>query len=114
MLSEIAHCAERGDSFAFETTLSGLSYLTHIPRWRSQGFRVSLYFLSLPNVETAIARVSVRVQQGGHDVPEAVIRRRFVSGLANFHGHYKMAVTDWALYDSAGPEPILVDWGEHQ
>ena len=44
MLAEIALCARRGDSFAFETTLSGLSYLNHIGKWRSQGYRVSLYF----------------------------------------------------------------------
>jgi len=47
-------------------------------------------------------------------VPESVIRRRFVSGLANFHDHYKMAVSDWALYDNSGGEPILIEWGENQ
>ena len=114
MLAEIALCAQRGDSFAFETTLSGLSYLKHIEQWRSQGYQVSLYFLSLPNVETAIARVAERVQQGGHDIPEPVIRRRFRSGLANFHGHYKMAVTKWALYDNSDVEPVLLEWDEIQ
>lgn len=114
MLAEITLCAGRGDSFAFETTLSGLSYLAHIEQWRSQGYRVSLYFLSLPNVEAAIARVAERVQQGGHDIPEHVIRRRFKSGLSNFHAHYKMAVTEWALYDNSDAEPVLLEWGENQ
>ena len=54
------------------------------------------------------------VRQGGHDVPEAVIRRRFAAGLANFHGHYKHAVDDWALYDNTGTEPVLLEWGEAQ
>jgi predicted ABC-type ATPase len=112
MLAEIEHCAQRGDSFAFETTLSGLSYLKHIEIWRGQGYRVSLYFLSLPNVETAIARVAERVQQGGHNIPENVIRRRFVSGRDNFQRHYQGAVDDWALYDNTGAEPVLLDWGE--
>jgi predicted ABC-type ATPase len=114
MLAEIAHCVQRGESFAFETTLSGLSYLKHIELWRSQGYKISLFFLSLPNVETAIARVEERVRQGGHDIPEAVIRRRFQSGLANFHGHYKLAVNDWALYDNSDAEPIMREWGENQ
>ena len=114
MLAEITLCAQRGDSFAFETTLSGLTYLGQIAGWRSLGYRVSLYFLSLPTAETAIARVASRVQQGGHDVPERVIRRRFGSGLANFHTHYKMAVTDWAVYDNSSGEPVLLEWGENQ
>jgi predicted ABC-type ATPase len=114
MLEEIALCVSRGDSFAFETTLSGLSYLRQIARWRAQGYKVSLYFLSLPAVDTAIARVASRVRQGGHDVPEAVIRRRFASGMANFQLHYKDAVDDWAMYDSSGAEPVMIEWGENR
>ena len=113
MLEEIASCAERGESFAFETTLSGLGYLRHIKNWRSQNYLVNLFFLSLPNAETAIARVASRVRQGGHNVPEDVIRRHFVSGLENFHRHYKMAVDDWTLYDNTGTEPIPLDMGEN-
>ena len=113
MLEEIAICAGRGDNFAFETTLSGLSYLRSIRQWRVRGYRVSLYFLSLPTAEMAIARVALRVSQGGHDVPEAVIRRRFASGLDNFNRHYKLAVDDWALYENTGATPVLLEWGEN-
>lgn len=114
MLEEIDLCASRGEDFAFETTLSGLSYLRRIGQWRARGYRVSLFFLSLPNVEMAIARVASRVRQGGHDIPEPVIRRRFESGLDNFRARYKLAVDDWALYDNAGAEPVLLDWGENR
>lgn len=113
MLEEIALCAQRGESFAFETTLSGAGYLRRIRQWRALGYRVSLFFLSLPIAEIAIARVAERVRQGGHDVPEPVIRRRFTAGLRNFHERYKMAVDDWALYDNAGSTPALLEWGEH-
>lgn len=82
MLKEIADCARRGDSFAFETTLAGRSYLSQIRQWRAQGYRVSLFFLQLPNVETAIARVAERVKQGGHDIPEATIRRQLCCRVA--------------------------------
>lgn len=112
MLEEIDLCAARGESFAFETTLSGLTYLRHIAEWRAQGYRVSLYFLSLSNVEAAIERVIERVRQGGHNIPEQVIRRRFTSGLANFEKHYKMAVSDWVLYDNSGPELTLLEWSD--
>ena len=85
MLEEIAACAQHGESFAFETTLAGLSYLSHIRQWREQGYHVSLFFLALPNADAAIARVAERVRQGGHDIPESVIRRRFAAGLRHFH-----------------------------
>ena len=68
---------------------------------------------SLPNVETAVERVALRVQQGGHNIPANIIRRRFASGLVNFQHHYKMAVSDWALYDNTGMEPALLEWSEN-
>lgn len=97
MLREIEECARRGESFAFETTLSGHGYLRQISRWRDQGYRVSLYFLKLPDAETAIERVAERVRQGGHDIPKSVIRRRFAAGWENFQNRYRLLVDVWAL-----------------
>lgn len=114
MLAEITSCVRNGESFAFETTLSGLGYLRQIEQWRAKGYFVSLFFLSLPDVETAIERVALRVRQGGHDIPEAVIRRRFAGGLKNFHLHYKQAVDDWMLYDNSGVQPMMIEWGQRQ
>ena len=68
MLDEISQCVQQGTSFALETTLSGKGYLRHIAQWRAQGYRVSLFFLSLPTADMAIARVAERVRQGGHDI----------------------------------------------
>lgn len=65
MLEEIAACTRRGESFAFETTLSGLGYLRHIEQWRARDYHVSLFFLMLPSAGAAIARVSERVRQRG-------------------------------------------------
>lgn len=113
MLEEIATCVRRGESFAFETTLAGLGYLAHLKAWRAAGYRVSLFFLSLPDAEVAIARVAERVRQGGHNIPEDVIRRRFASGLRNFEQAYKPAVNAWAKYDNEGESPILLEWGEN-
>ena len=112
MLQEIAHCAAHGESFAFETTLSGLAYLRHIEEWKNLGYHVSLFFLTLPSADMAIARVAERVKQGGHTIPEEVIRRRFAAGKANFAAHYRDAVDAWACYDNSGDEPIMTGWGE--
>jgi predicted ABC-type ATPase len=114
MLEEIATCVRRGESFAFETTLAGLSYLTRIKQWRVQGYHVSLFFLCLPDAETAIARVSERVRQGGHNIPKAVIRRRFEAGMRNLENAYKSEVDTWAKYDNVGERPTLLEWGENE
>lgn len=74
---------------------------------------MSLFFLALPDAETAIARVAERVKQGGHDIPEDVIRRRFTSGLRNFHEVYKSAVDTWALFDNARERPVLLELEEN-
>lgn len=113
MLEEIAGSVRRSESFAFETTLAGLSYVPHIKAWRAAGYHVSLFFLALPNAEVAIARVALRVSQGGHRIPEEVIRRRFAAGAQNLETAYKPAVNAWAKYDNEGASPILLEWGEN-
>jgi hypothetical protein len=69
MLEEIQECVNHGQSFAFETTLSGLAYLKRIRSWQESGYHVSLFFLSLPHVDIAIERVAERVKQGGTTFP---------------------------------------------
>jgi predicted ABC-type ATPase len=61
--------------------------------------------------EFAIARVAMRVCQGGHGVPDDVVRRRFAAGRENFERIYKTLVDDWRLYDNSGPRPVLVEQG---
>ncbi len=112
MLEEIYTQVRKGESFAFETTLSGRRYAQLIPLWQEQGYKVKLIFLSLPTPAVAIERVRVRVVQGGHNVPVEVIRRRFVSGRRNFENIYRQLVDVWALYDNAGEKPILLDEGK--
>lgn len=111
MLSEIERRVRKGESFAFETTLSGHVYARLIPAWRNAGYRVKLIFLSLPNPELAIARVAARVAQGGHHVADAVVRRRFRSGLRNFGEVYKGLVDEWWWYDNADDTPRLISTG---
>ena len=113
MLAQMAGRVKAGKSFAFETTLSGLGYARSIRRWRASGYHVKMIFLSLPSVELALARLRVRVAQGGHNVPEAVVRRRFGRGLRNFEEVYKSLVDSWVLFDNSGPTPRLIDSGDH-
>ncbi len=113
MLEEIHRRVHAGESFAFETTLSGRRHAHLIPRWREAGYHVKLIFLTLPSAELALARVLARVAQGGHDVAEQVIRRTFDAGLRNFENVYRRLVTNWALYDNSGPMPRLIASGDN-
>lgn len=113
MLAEIEECVRNAESFAFETTLAGLADVVRIKQWRALGYQVSLFFLRLPDAKTAIARVAERVKQGGHSIPEDVIRRRFTSGIRNFENVYKPIVGAWADFDNVGEEPLLLQWGEN-
>ena len=109
MLQRIEELVEAGASFALETTLSGLAYSRSIPRWQSLGYRVELYFLSLGHADMAVERVRNRVSEGGHHIPEDVIRRRFEAGLTNLHHKYKDLVNSWALYGNSGHNRKILD-----
>jgi predicted ABC-type ATPase len=113
LLDEIRRCVERGETFAFETTLSGRSYAQQIPLWQQAGYRVELYFLSLRSARLAIARVKTRVARGGHHVPASVVRRRFHRGIQNFARLYRPLVNCWELYDNSGESPQLIDQGKN-
>jgi predicted ABC-type ATPase len=111
MLSAIQRRVRKGDSFAFETTLSGLVYARQIPQWRISGYRVRLVFLGLTKAEVAIARVAARVAQGGHNVETAIVRRRFDGGLRNFKNVYMHLVDRWEWYDNSNNLARLIAEG---
>lgn len=114
MLQEIHRRVDAGESFAFETTLSGRNYARLIPRWRAAGYHVKLIFLCLPTADLAVARVAARAAQGGHNVPEEVIRRRFDAGLRNFENLYRALVNIWVVYENSGPTPVPVASGDNE
>jgi predicted ABC-type ATPase len=111
MLEQIHAFARRGESFAFETTLSGMSYLHMISEWQRQGYIVKLFFLSLPTPEFAMARVRQRVIEGGHHIADDVVRRRFHAGIRNFEIKYKAIVDEWSLFENSGEQPVLINKG---
>jgi predicted ABC-type ATPase len=113
MLQEIRRRTRIGEDFGLETTLAGRNYARLIPRWRAGGYNVKLIFLGLPTADLAVARVAARKAQGGHDVAEGIIRRRFVTGRRNFDNLYRRLVDTWAEYDNSGPTPLLLAWGDN-
>ena len=100
MLTRINDCIDAGLNVAFETTLASLSYAKKIPSWQRAGCSVALVYLRLANVEMSIERVRRRVAQGGHGVPEDVIRKRFSKSLDYFDRLYRPLVNEWYIWDS--------------
>ncbi len=81
MLERVRQMAAERQDFAVETTLAGRAYLRMIREWQGSGYQVELMFLQLPSADLAVERARQRVAQGGHNIPEPVIRRRFVAAL---------------------------------
>jgi len=109
MLARINELARERADFAFETTLASRTIAPWLSRLRASGYRVHIAFLSLPSADLAVARVAERVGMGGHDVPEIVVRRRFLGGLRNFVHLYRDAVDSWQVFDNStmtGPRLI--------
>ncbi|MBW2163914.1 MAG: zeta toxin family protein [Deltaproteobacteria bacterium] len=109
MLEQIDRCIRKGEPFAFETTLSGRTYIKKINEMKIKGYKVIIYYLKLASVELAIKRVKLRVSEGGHNVPIEDIRRRFERSWINFQELYKYLVDEWIVFDTSGHEPLIID-----
>jgi predicted ABC-type ATPase len=108
VLDEISLFAQRNVPFAFETTLSGRTYLRLIQRLKEKGYRAHFFFLWVDSLEVSLSRIRERVIKGGHDVPEAVVRRRFERSIRNFFLHYRGLADSWYLFDNSGARPSLI------
>ena len=108
VLQQIHEHARRGVDFAFETTLSGKSYVSLLTELKSKGYALHLFFLWIPSPELAIARIKDRVVEGGHNVPADDVRRRFTRGINNFFGLYESLLDSWMLFDNSKAKPVLI------
>jgi predicted ABC-type ATPase len=108
-LTELDRLAAAHADFALETTLSGLAYVGRLQQWRANGYRVEIVYLRLDSVRLALRRIAARVKQGGHDVPESDVRRRFVRGWENFLNVYRPLADSWAVYNNSAAEPVLLE-----
>lgn len=101
MLKRINNLINSKESFAFETTLSSKNFARFLTKAKDLGYQVTCVFIWLESEELAIKRVKGRVEEGGHDIPEATIRRRYHRGLKNFFEIYKPIVDGWFFIDNS-------------
>lgn len=97
--------SEKAD-FAIETTLALRTYVRFIERAHAAGYFVTLLYFWLPTPEQAIERVATRVREGGHNIPEDVIRRRYAGGLKNLTTIYAPVCDLWTIYNNSSAEGV--------
>ncbi len=102
MLKKIHDFIEKNEDFAFETTLAAKSHRNIIRKAQANGYKAILLFFYLRTPDLAVKRVEIRVKEGGHNIPEKTIRRRYESGLKNFFNIYRLLVNEWMFIDNSG------------
>jgi predicted ABC-type ATPase len=106
-LERIAGFTEARSDFAFETTLSGRTYVPLLRRVKKAGFRLHLFYLWIPSPDLALLRIRDRVESGGHNVPERDVRRRFVT-LGNLFTLYRPLLDTLHFNNSSSDTPRLI------
>ena len=101
MLERLHELRTSGQDFAFESTLSSRSFALFLRKAKNSGYRVLLFYVTLPSAELAVERVALRVLQGGHHIPTPDVMRRFERSLINFHTLYRPIVDQWVVLDNS-------------
>lgn len=101
MLKRIEYLLKRNESFSVETTLATKSYINLVRRAQKKGYKVSVLFFWLNSPDLALLRVAERVAKGGHDIPEMIVRRRYVAGIRNLFSLFMSEVDYWGIYDNS-------------
>ncbi|HET8736666.1 MAG TPA: zeta toxin family protein [Pricia sp.] len=108
MLQRIKSLINKGQDFAFETTLSTKSYKNLVEDAKRNGYSTTLIFFYLSSQDLAVKRVETRVKEGGHNIPEKVIRRRYENGLKNFFNIFRPIVDEWLFIENSGEPYKLI------
>ena len=101
MLQRIEYLLVKDESFSIETTLATKSYINLVRRAQVKGYTVRLLFFWLNSPELALQRIAERVAKGGHNIPEPIVRRRYVAGICNLFRLFMSEVDSWEIYDNS-------------
>ena len=113
MLERINELLGQNVDFAIETTLTTLSYQKTIELAKSKGYIITLLFFWLNDVNLAIERVKTRVIEGGHNIPEEVIIRRYNKGILNLTNVFVNLCDYWLVIDnSSRPYTFIAEGNE--
>lgn len=108
VLERIAEFTNARTDFAFETTLPGRAHVPLLRRVKKAGFRLHLFYLWIPSAELALLRIRDRVENGGHNVPERDVRRRFGRTLRNLFALCRPLLDTLHFFDNSSDTPRLI------
>jgi predicted ABC-type ATPase len=108
MLSRIDELLKSQKDFSFETTLSTRSFVSTIKKAREKEYYITLIFFWLDSIQLAKDRVKKRVAEGGHNIEEKVIERRYTSRISNLFKLYVSKVDSLLIYDNSNIESDLI------
>jgi len=111
MLQRIKQLMDEKEDFAFETTLSTRSYVSLIKKARINGYKITLFYFWLRSPDLAKQRVAKRVSQGGHNIPDDVVERRYYRGVSNLLNLYIPIVDKWTIFDNMEVAPNVIAKG---
>ncbi|MFB0974108.1 MAG: zeta toxin family protein [Bacteroidales bacterium] len=114
MLERMRELIEKGSDFAIETTLATKSLKNIILDAQGRGYSVTLVYFWLNVPQLAIERVKLRVASGGHNIDEAVIIRRYYTGLTNLLKVYIPIVDYWITIDNSSTKFEIIAEGGKQ
>ncbi len=112
MVERINDLLNSGADFAFETTLTTLSYLNTIKVAKEKGYSVTLLYFWLDDVDLAIERVKIRVSEGGHNIPEETIRRRYFRGVYNLTNRFTAICDYWIVINNSSRPSTFIAEGQ--
>ncbi|HLB34507.1 MAG TPA: hypothetical protein VJK54_09785 [Chthoniobacterales bacterium] len=113
-LSELKRLSKLRVDFAFETTLSGKSYLPLLKEWKIAGYQIEIIYLRLDSTSLSLQRIANSVAQGAHDIPKEAVLRRFSRSWEKFLNYYRPLADRWAVYDNSETILQFLDQGPYE
>lgn len=107
LIGEVKSLIGKGESFCFESTLSGRTWFSILKKAKIDGYKIIIYFIYLNKVGMNLQRIRERVKAGGHNIPTAAVKRRYPRAFDNFWNMYRSISDDWYVFDNSNTKPKL-------
>lgn len=108
LLLDIKNKIKNAESFSFESTLSGLTYLSILESAKLNEYKIIIYYLTLDKIEINTERIQNRVKQGGHFITKEVLERRATKCALNFWTKYRLLANEWYILNNSTSKPKLI------
>ena len=98
VIQSIKELIIKEESFVLESTLSGSFLKKHLKELKDHNYKIKLTYIFLASRQLCIERIKSRVLQGGHDIPDEDVIRRFNRGLIRFWQEYRIQADYYSVF----------------